>query len=157
MIKPGDYVDTSIELKAVRGDAEVATTLGGLLTRPTVVSIYMRNNTGSCDKQNAGLIAATAEVERLGYAIMAVSRDSCGAHRKYAAKKGIGYTLVSDPDDVFARAVDAIVTKSMYGKTYDGPARSAYVLAPDGRVLAVIEKVEAGTHGEQVIEVLKGL
>ncbi len=157
MIKPGDTIDLAIELKVVRGDEDAGVTLGELLTRPTVVSIYMRNNTGSCDKQNSGLIAATEPLDKLGYNIIAVSRDSCGSHRKYAAKKGIAYALVSDPEDRFARAVDAIITKSMYGKTFEGPARSAYVLNPQGKVLAVIEKVDAKAHGEQVIEVVQGL
>lgn len=157
MIQAGEKLDTSIELTVVRGDAESTVTLAQLLRRRTVVSIYMRNNTGSCDKQNDGLIAATDPLDQLGYDIIAVSRDSCGSHRKYAAKKGIGYSLVSDPEDRFARAADAIVTKSMYGKTYDGPARAAFVLEPTGRVLAVIDKVNAKTHGEQIIGIVESL
>jgi peroxiredoxin Q/BCP len=93
----------------------------------------------------------------LGYNLVAVSRDTCGSHQKYAAKKSISYPLVSDPGDAFARAADAIVEKSMYGKTYEGPARAAFVLGTDGQVLAVIEKVDSKAHGEQVMTVLRGL
>jgi peroxiredoxin Q/BCP len=65
--------------------------------------------------------------------------------------------LASDPTDAFARATDSIVEKSMYGKTYQGPARAAYVLAPDATVLAVIEKVDTKDHAAQLKAVLAEL
>jgi peroxiredoxin Q/BCP len=87
---------------------------------------------------------------------VAVSRDSCGSHLRYAAKKKLSYTLVSDPEDALARATDSLVEKSMYGRTYTGPARAAYVLEPDGTVLAVVEKVDTKDHAAQLRAVLKG-
>lgn len=150
MIQPGQRLSPTLPLRAVVGGKEVETTLGKLLRRRAVISVYMRNNTGSCDKQNASLAGAASELDRLGYDIIAVSRDGCGSHAKYAAKLGIGYTLVSDPDDVVSKAADAIVEKSMYGKKYLGPARAAYIVERDGTVLAVLEKVDAAKHAEQV-------
>ena len=84
----------------------------------------MRNNTGSCDKQNTSLVAHAQELDAAGVNVVAISRDKPAAHEKYAAKLGIPYTLVSDPDDTFAKEADAIVEKSMYGKKYLGPARA---------------------------------
>jgi thioredoxin-dependent peroxiredoxin len=78
----------------------------------------MRNNTGSCDQQNDTLAAAAAAIRARGFEVVAVSRDTEGSHQKYAVKKKIDYSLVSDPDDKFAHAVDAVVKKFMYGKTY---------------------------------------
>jgi len=157
MIAPGQKLATDFPLSVVRDGRLEKVTFEDLLTRPTVVSIYMRNNTGSCDQQNDSLGAHAAAIDRLGYNLVAVSRDTGGSHLRYAAKKGISYVLASDPDDAFAGAADAIVEKSMYGKTYEGPARSAFVLGPDGTVLAVIAKVDSKAHGEQVLAVLRGL
>jgi hypothetical protein len=67
---------------------------------------------------------------------------------------GYGYTLVADPEDLFSRALDALVEKSMYGKKYIGPARAAYVLDAAGTLRAVIPKVEAAAHGRQVLDAL---
>ena len=80
-----------------------------------------------------------------------------GSHAKYAAKKGITYTLASDPEDRFAKAADAIVEKSMYGRKFTGPARAAFVLATDGTVLAVVPKVDTADHARQLREVVKEL
>lgn len=157
MIQPGQKLKISFKLKVVRDGSEAEVAFKDLLTKPTIVSVYMKNNTGSCDKQNDSLAAHAGEFAKRGYNLVALSRDTCGSHLKYAAKKGISYTLASDPDDLFAKAADAIVEKSMYGKIYEGPARAAFVIGKDGTVLAVAEKVDTKDHAAQVRTLLDGL
>ncbi len=157
MISPGKKLKTNFKLKVVQDGAQKEIAFADLLTRRTIVSVYMKNNTGSCDKQNDSLATHAAEFDKAGYNLVAVSRDTCGSHLKYAAKKKIAYILASDPDDLFAKAADAIVEKSMYGKTYLGPARAAYVLDRDGTVLAVAEKVDTADHAAQLKELIKPL
>jgi len=159
MKKVGDVLDLSFEVKAVRGEGAESETVAfaDLVTGPTVVSVYMRNNTGSCDKQNDSLVEHAAEIAKLGWKVVALSRDTVGSHGKYAAKKAIGYALVSDPKDQFAQAAEAIVEKKMYGKTYAGPLRSAWLLDATGKVLAIIEKVDAKAHGSQVVTAIEAL
>jgi peroxiredoxin Q/BCP len=150
MITPGKKLKTNFKLKAVAQGVESEVTFKDLLKRRTIVSVYMKNNTGSCDKQNDSLAAHAAVFTKAGYDLIAISRDTPGSHLKYAVKKKITYTLASDPTDLFAQAADAVVEKSMYGKKYFGPARAAFVLAPDGTVLAVAEKVDTADHAAQL-------
>lgn len=157
MVQPGDKLDLGFTLKVAEGGEERSVVFADLLTRPTVVSVYMRNNTPGCDRQVDSLVSHAAEIDLLGYNLVALSRDTCGSHRKYAVKKSIPFVLVSDPDDAFARAADAIVEKSMYGRTYEGPARSAFVLSADGRVLALVPKVDTKDHAAQLLAVLTRL
>lgn len=157
MITAGEKIKTNFKLKVVRDGAQSEVVFGELLTKPTIVSVYMKNNTGSCDKQNDSLAAHAGEFAKLGYNLVAISRDTCGSHLNYAQKKKITYTLVSDPDDLFAKATDSVVEKSMYGKIFEGPARAAYVIAKDGTVLAVVEKVDTKDHAAQLKAVLAGL
>jgi peroxiredoxin Q/BCP len=157
MITSGQKLALNFRLNILQANEEKELTFEELLTRPTIVSVYMKNNTPGCDRQNDSLAAHAAEFDRTGYNLVAISRDTCGSHRKYAAKKGINYTLASDPDDQFARATDSIIEKSMYGRTYFGPARAAYVLATDGTVLAVAEKVDPKDHAAQLKTLLATL
>lgn len=157
MISSGQKLKTNFKLKVVQGGSQKEIVFQDLLTKPTIVSVYMKNNTGSCDRQNDSLAAHAGEFAKLGYNLVALSRDTCGSHLKYAAKKKISYTLASDPDDAIAKAADAIVKKSMYGKTYDGPARAAFVIGTDGTVLAVVEKVDTKDHAAQLKAVLAAL
>ena len=157
MISPGASPDLSFTVKTVSDAKTVEAPFSRLIDGPTVVSVYMRNNTSACDKQTASLVAHTAEIAAAGWKILAVSRDTCASHAKYAAKIGAAFTLVSDPEDKLSNAFDAIVEKSMYGKKYRGPARAAYLLDAKGVVLAVIPKVDAPAHGEQVLAAIKAI
>jgi len=157
MIKTGQKLKTNFKLNIVSDGAESEVVFKDLLTKPTIVSVYMKNNTGSCDKQNDSLAAHAAEFSKRGYNLVAISRDTCGSHKKYAEKKGIAYVLASDPEDLFAKAADAVVEKSMYGKTYFGPARAVFVIGKDGTVLALAEKVDTKDHAAQVHALLDTL
>ena len=143
-------MDTHFQLKVFRDGKSETVKFSNLLTRPTIVSVYMRNNTPGCDRQNDSLAAHAAEFDRAGYNLIALSRDTGGSHAKYAAKKKISYTLASDPEDLFAKAADAVVEKSMYGRSFTGPARAAFVLDRNGTVLAVVPKVDTADHAAQL-------
>lgn len=157
MIRPGQKLNLGFPVRVVQVNESKEVKFNDLLTKKTIVSVYMRNNTGGCDKQIDSLVAHAGEFTKAGYTLIAVSRDTPGSHVKYAAKKGIPFTLVSDPDDLFAKATDSIVEKSMYGRKFTGPARAAYVLDQTGKVLAVVEKVDTADHAAQLREVIATL
>lgn len=160
MIAAGQKIDPCFTLKIVQAGAVRTVAFGDLLrerARPVIVSVYMRNNTGSCDRQVDSLVEVASELSALGYDVIALSRDTAGSHLKYAAKKAVPFILASDPDDAFARATDSVVAKSMYGRTFEGPARAAYVIAPDASVRAVIEKVDTKAHSVQIKAALAAL
>ncbi|EDY83361.1 antioxidant, AhpC/TSA family [Verrucomicrobiia bacterium DG1235] len=131
--------------------------LSELVTRPTIVSVYMRNNTSSCDKQTQQLQLASAKLDALGVGLIGLSKDTPGSHQKYACKLELDFPLVSDPDHAFAKAVKSLVEKKMYGKMFMGPTRSAYLIDPQGSVLGVIEKVDSANHAAQLLELAKAL
>jgi len=157
MIKKGQKLDTDFSLDVVKGGEEQTVNFSDLLDRPTVVSVYMKNNTSGCDKQNTSLSEHQDWFDKKGFNLVAISKDSCNSHKNYADKLGINYVLASDPDYRFSAAADAIVEKKMYGKTYEGPSRSAYVIDTDGTVLGVIEKVNTKDHASELKELIENL
>jgi peroxiredoxin Q/BCP len=154
MIAVGTKIDTSFELKVIKEGEEHTLPFVDLLDRPTIVSVYMKNNTPGCDRQNESLAEHAQLISDKGYNIVAISKDGCGSHKKYADKKGINYVLASDPDHLFSKAADAMVEKKMYGKVYEGPARAAYLIDTDGTVKAIIEKVNTKAHAEEVLALI---
>lgn len=157
MITKGDKIETDFSLNVVQNGEEKEIKFQDLLNKPAIVSVYMRNNTGGCDKQNRSLAEHSKWFEDKGYNLVAISKDTCGSHKNYAEKLGINYTLASDPDHKFARATNSVVEKKMYGKTFEGPSRSAYVIDTDGTVLAIIEKVDTKAHAEELKELIESL
>src|SRR5690242_14512470 len=116
MIAPGEKLDVGFKLKVVQAGAVKEVEFRELLTRRTVVSVYMKNNTPTCDRQAAGIVECAAELERAGVNVVGLSRDTSGSHARYAAAKKISFTLASDPEDKFAKAAGSLVQKSMYGR-----------------------------------------
>ena len=157
MIDRGTQMDTDFTLDIVEGGEEKTVRFEDLLDRPTIVSVYMRNNTPGCDKQNKSLAEHADWFDEQGYNLIAISKDSCGSHKNYAEKLGINYVLASDPDYKFAEATDSIVEKQMFGNKFEAPTRSAYVIDTDGIVKAIIEKVNTKDHASELKEVIKNL
>ncbi|MGD8747151.1 MAG: redoxin domain-containing protein [Balneolaceae bacterium] len=157
MIEKGTKIDTDFTLDIVKNGEEQTVKFADLLDRPTIVSVYMRNNTSGCDKQNASLAEDANWFDEQGYNLVAVSKDTCGSHKNYAEKMGINYILASDPEYNFAKATDSIVEKSMYGKKYEAPSRSAYLIDTDGTVLGIIEKVNTKDHASELKDMIENL
>jgi peroxiredoxin Q/BCP len=154
MISKGSKINTDFSLKIVENGEEKEVRFADLLDRPVVVSVYMKNNTGSCNKQNNSLAEHASAFEERGYKLIAISKDGCRSHKNYAEKLGISYILASDPDHAFAAATDSIVEKKMYGKVFQGPTRSAFLIDTDGSVLDYIEKIDPANHAGELLELI---
>lgn len=154
MISLGSKPDLSFTVNAVIDGQKKQVVFKDLMTGPTVVTVFMKNNTSVCDLQNQSLAAQEDAFAQKGYKIVSVGKDTCASLIKYAQKLGITYILVSDPDMLFAQATDSLIEKSMYGKKYMGPTRSAYVFDADGVVTGIIEKVNAENHAAELLALI---
>lgn len=157
MIPTGDKINLDFEVDVVREGEQKTVNFTDLTDRPSIVSVYMKNNTSGCDKQNKSLAEHADWFHEKGYNLIAISKDTCGSHKRYAEKLGVSYTLVSDPDFKFANAANSIVEKKMFGKTFHAPTRSAYVIDTDGTVLGIIKKVNTKAHAEELKELIESL
>jgi thioredoxin-dependent peroxiredoxin len=157
MIQKGSKIDTDITLDIVQDGEEKSVKISELLSRPTVFSVYMRNNTSGCDRQNKSLAESADWFDQKGYNLVALSKDSCGSHKNYANKLGINYILASDPDFKFAETTKSIVEKKMYGKTFDAPSRSAFIIDTDGTVIGIIDKINTKDHAGELKELINHL
>ncbi len=157
MITIGNKIDTSFSLNVVTDGEEKEVQFSELLNRPAIVSVYMRNNTSGCDRQNRSLAENTGWFDEKGYNLIGLSKDSCGSHKNYSKKLDINYILASDPDYKFSKATDSIVEKKMYGKTFDAPSRSAFVIDTDGTVLGIVEKIDTKAHADELKELVESI
>lgn len=152
----GEKLDLDFEVNVSVDGKRAAKRFGDLIDGPTIVSVYMRNNTGSCDKQMISLASSADTIRKQGFALIGLSKDTVGSHQRFASKHGIDFDLVSDPEHRFAQATGSLVEKKMYGKTFWGPTRTAYAIAADGTLLGAIE-VDSPNHGEQILDWIPSL
>lgn len=64
------------------------------------------------------------------------------------------FPLLSDEAKEIVQAYGVWVEKSMYGKKYMGTERSTVIIGPDGKVKAVLRKVQPAEHLDVVLQAL---
>jgi peroxiredoxin Q/BCP len=102
---------------------------------------YPKANTGGCTKQAISVRDAKGDFEQMGLSAVGISPDLPGAQKKFDAKQGLGFPLLSDPDHKVADAYGTWGEKSMYGKKYEGIIRSSFLIDKDGKIIDTWYKV----------------
>ncbi len=125
--------------------------------RDVIVYFYPRNDTPGCTKEACGFRDLWREIRKTGAVVLGVSPDKPESHAKFAAKYGLPFTLLADPERKVMAKYGAWGEKMMYGKPVTGVIRSTVWVGPDGRVRRHWAKVaKADAHPEQVLAALRG-
>ena len=150
MLSPGDAAPafdlpdqdgTSRTLKAHKG-------------HPVLVYFYPKADTPGCTQQACGLRDIAGDVGDA--AIIGISPDKPAALRKFDTKYSLGFPLLSDVDHAVAEAFGVWQEKSMYGRTYMGIVRSAFLVGPDGRLEQVWYKISPKDTPTNLLEAIGG-
>lgn len=89
--------------------------------------------------------------------ILGASADSVESHRKFKEKYDLPFTLLADPDHQIAEAYGVWKQKSMFGRKYMGIERTTFLIAPDGRIARVFQKVNPLGHANDVAAAIEAL
>jgi peroxiredoxin Q/BCP len=132
-------------------------TLSTLRGETIVLYFYPRADTPGCTTQACGIRDRDADYAAAGARVIGVSPDEPEDLKRFAGKYRLGFTLLADPDHAVADAYGSWGEKSMYGKKYLGMLRNTYVIDADGRVAAVLPKVQPKKHDALVLKALEEL
>ena len=131
--------------------------LSDLRGQPVVVYFYPKADTPGCTKQACALQEALPALKRLHAQVLGVSPDPPDKQKRFADKYGLRFPLLADEDHAVASAWGAWGTKSLYGRSFKGILRSAFVVDPAGKVAATFYKVSPAATVPKVTEALKTL
>jgi peroxiredoxin Q/BCP len=131
--------------------------LSDLRGSPVVLYFYPRADTPGCTTQACGVRDHRDDYEKAGARVLGVSPDKVEDIAKFADKRSLNFTLLADADHAVADKYGTWAKKSMYGKKYWGVQRSTYVIDADGKVAAVLPKVQPKKHDELVLKALAEL
>ncbi len=87
-------------------------------------------------------------------AAVGISGDKPDRQKRFDEKCDLGYALLSDSDHEAAEAYGVWREKKMYGKSYMGVVRSAFVVGEDGRIEHTFYKVSPKNTPEKLAAVL---
>jgi peroxiredoxin Q/BCP len=113
--------------------------LAGFAGRRVLVYFYPKADTPGCTTQACGLRDILGTVGDT--AILGVSPDAPDKQAKFDKKYSLGFPLLADQDHAVAEAYAVWVQKSMYGRTYMGIERSAFLVDPSGNLEQVWYKI----------------
>ncbi len=84
---------------------------------------------------------ALPELTAAGVAVVGISPDKVAQQKKFDDKHALGFPLLSDGDHRIAEAYVVWGEKKMYGKTYLGIVRSAFLIDAASRIAATGYKI----------------
>ena len=132
--------------------------LGDFRGRYVVVYFYPRDDTPGCTKEACGFRDLHDSIRARGAEVLGVSPDDGAAHRKFADKYDLPFTLLCDPGKEVMEPYGAWGEKMMYGKKTVGVIRSTVIVGPDGTIAKHWRRVaKAADHPRKVLEALDSL
>jgi peroxiredoxin Q/BCP len=142
---------------------KLATDDGGEITRaalkgkPYVLYFYPKDDTSGCTREAVDFSAAAGKFDKLGVAVIGVSKDSLASHEKFRRKHKLKIMLASDPDIKTAEDWGVWLEKSMYGRKYMGMERATFLVDAKGVIAQAWHKVKVPGHVEAVLAAAKSL
>jgi thioredoxin-dependent peroxiredoxin len=107
------------------GTGERAYSLAEFQGRTVVLVFYPGDDTPVCTKQLHTYTNDLARFDELGAQVLGISSQSVESHLAFAAKAGIGFPLLADPDKEVAAAYGTLGPLGF-------PRRSVFVIDGDG-------------------------
>ena len=113
--------------------------LAELRGRKVLVYFYPKADTPGCTTQACGLRDVLGEIGDT--AVLGISPDKPEKQKRFDAKYGLGFPLLSDPDHAVADAYGAWGERSMYGRKFMGIIRSAFLVDEQGNLAEAWPKI----------------
>lgn len=112
---------------------------------------YPKDNTPGCTAEACNLRDHHTDLQKAGYTILGVSKDSENSHKKFIEKQSLPFDLLSDTELEIHHKYGTWVEKNMYGRKYMGTARMTFIIDEDGNIEKIIGKVKTKDHASQIL------
>jgi peroxiredoxin Q/BCP len=117
-------------------------TLKSLLAEgPLILYFYPADFTPGCTKEACSFRDLQNDLVRARLRVVGISPQSVESHQRFAAKHGLNFPLLADPDKVAVKAYD------LDGPLGFGVRRGTYLIGKDGKILdSVLADLRIGAH-----------
>lgn len=133
-------------------DEEVS--LSGFAGKKLILYFYPKDNTPGCTAEACDLNSNYQYWIDRGYEIVGISPDTTASHRKFAAKFGLKFNLVADPEHKILNDYGVWGEKKLYGKPYMGVLRTTFIINGNGIIEEVFTGVDTKNHSKQISETI---
>ncbi len=138
---------------AVSASGQEVVELDDYLGKKLVLVFYPKDNTPGCTIQACAIRDHWAEISTHAE-LLGISTDMAASHRKFADKRKIPYPLIADTKKQMVEQYGVWTKKSFFRKSFYSVERSTFVIAEDGLISHILEKVNPFSHSRQLLEIL---
>ena len=125
--------------------------------RPVVLFFYPKDDTPGCTKEACAFRDALPKLKTSKAAVLGVSILDSASKARFAEKYDLNFPLLADEDHRVAERYGVWRTKSLYGRSFMGIARTTYLIDRDGKVARRWDKVKVDGHVEEVLAAVDAL
>lgn len=122
-----------------------------------VVYFYPKDDTPGCTVEACGFRDSLNELRAAHCAVVGVSQDSVGSHKKFHTKYGFNFPILSDEGREVIERYGAWQQKSRFGKKYFGIQRMTYLIDPSGTIAQIFPQVTPKGHEKEVLRAIRSL
>jgi peroxiredoxin Q/BCP len=151
-LKPGDDAPT-FELEDDRGQT---VKLAGLRGQYVVLYWYPKDDTPGCTTEACDIRDSWSLISG-DAALFGISPDSVTSHVKFRDKFDLPFPLLADSEHRVSDEYGVWGPKKFMGRDYMGVDRTTFIIAPDGKIARVFEKVKPAGHALEIMQALKEL
>jgi len=116
--------------------------------KKVILYFYPAASTPGCTKQACDFRDNFGSLEKSGYVVLGVSKDSLAKLKKFEDSESLTFPLLSDSELTVHNVYYTYGEKSMYGKTVMGVIRSTFVIDEKGKIELALYNVKATGHVE---------
>ena len=125
------------------------------LKETTILYFYPKDDTPGCTLENMDFSSLEWEFEKLGIALVWVSRDTKESHGKFCKKYGLKNPLISDPEMMLHKYFWAFGEKNNYGKIVTWVLRSSFLVDTKWEILKSWVNIKATGHALRLLKELQ--
>lgn len=139
---------------SLQNQNQKTTTLSDLRGTWVVCYFYPKDLTSGCTLEAIDFTNLRANFKAKGATIIGISPDSPESHAKFCTKHELTIDLLSDPNHAISELYNVWKRKKLYGREYDGVARTTLLIDPAGVIRYRWENVKVKDHAQEVYKKL---
>ena len=114
---------------------------------------YPKDNTSGCTAEACSLRDGYEELQKAGYEIVGVSKDSAKSHQNFIAKQNLPFRLIAETETTLQQQFGLWAEKKMCGRTYMGTLRTTFIIDENGVIEKIFgpKEVKTKDHANQIL------
>ena len=113
---------------------------------------YPEDDTPTCTIQACNLRDNFGLLTQNGVTVLGVSPDEEKKHKKFEAKYGLPFVLISDPEHRIIDKYGVWGEKQLYGRNYMGLHRTTFLIDEKGVIRKIFLRPKNKQHAEEIIK-----